>query len=167
MREKWCRKERGNKKDTASGLMTHASRFNSPWEVNVYVSCGMSHSVNVPSLEFESAAQIHPHLFGLEGHWYTHDPTPPALRVCASMWEHLCNEVLFLLTDLLWRHTTRAHENAVSQWQACNTPLQLCLSHTLTHKPVSMMLFVSLISILAPSSETETDDNYRTDALPH
>lgn len=68
---------------------------------------------------------------------------------CPFMCEDLCKGSLFLHMNPLWRHTTRANENAASR-RHTRTALELT-SHT--YSSVSVILRGSLIPVFTPSCE--------------
>lgn len=68
---------------------------------------------------------------------------------CPFMCEDLCKGSLFLHMNPLWRHTTRANENAASR-RHTRTALELT-SHT--YSLVSVILRGSLIPVFTPSCE--------------
>lgn len=98
-------------------------------------------------------------------------PCSPALWMAVWMLIRYCTDnrrtnvcihaqALFLHMNLFWRHKkTWYHIHSVTQSHVH--------SHTQNPDRVSVMVSATLISVLAPSCETKTDDNYTVDALPH
>lgn len=126
-----------NEKDSASGPM---SCFKFLWEVNVNISCEMSDSVNLSGICVLTQLYNLPLLSVITSSSYTETRvvsgnaficlcvllfiwcytyerrTSVCECFCSFMCEDLCNGSLFLHMNPLWRHTTRANENAASWW---------------------------------------------------